>query len=161
MKDLLPEWLYNHLFQNYELEKIQEIRIRKNQPIQICYKGKMIELRTNSGLYLKPLCATSEIIDYIISGATKQSLYAFDDQIKNGYIVTNYHVIENAKSINIQGINGDFSKQYNAIIVATDKYNDLALLADLMGHESIETTRIYLRKTANEQQEIVDKIITW
>lgn len=88
MKDLLPEWLYNHLFQNYELEKIQEIRIRKNQPIQICYKGKMIELRTNSGLYLKPLCATSEIIDYIISGATKQSLYAFDDQIKNGYIVT-------------------------------------------------------------------------
>lgn len=42
-----------------------------------------------------------------------------------------------------------------------DKYNDLALLADLMGHESIETTRIYLRKTANEQQEIVDKIITW
>lgn len=42
-----------------------------------------------------------------------------------------------------------------------DKYNDLALLADLMGHESIETTRIYLRKTANEQQSIVDKIVTW
>jgi site-specific recombinase XerD len=42
-----------------------------------------------------------------------------------------------------------------------DKYNDLAFLADLMGHESIETTRIYLRKTANEQQEIVDKIVTW
>lgn len=42
-----------------------------------------------------------------------------------------------------------------------DKYNDIALLADLMGHESIETTRIYLRKTASEQQEIVDKIVTW
>jgi len=42
-----------------------------------------------------------------------------------------------------------------------EKYNDLALLADLMGHESIETTRIYLRKTANEQQEIVDKVVTW
>lgn len=42
-----------------------------------------------------------------------------------------------------------------------EKYNDLAFLADLMGHESIETTRIYLRKTANEQQEIVDKIVTW
>ncbi len=48
--------------------------------------------------------------------------------LKNGYVVTNYHVIENAKSINLQGINGDFSKQYNATIVATDKYNDLALL---------------------------------
>lgn len=42
-----------------------------------------------------------------------------------------------------------------------EKYNDIALLADLMGHESIQTTRIYLRKTSNEQQEIVDKIITW
>lgn len=42
-----------------------------------------------------------------------------------------------------------------------EKYNDIALLADLMGHESIETTRIYLRKTANEQQNIVDNIVTW
>ena len=42
-----------------------------------------------------------------------------------------------------------------------EKYNDIALLADLMGHESIETTRVYLRKTSNEQQEIVDRIITW
>ena len=42
-----------------------------------------------------------------------------------------------------------------------DRYNDLALLADLMGHESIETTRIYLRRTANEQQEIIDRIVTW
>lgn len=42
-----------------------------------------------------------------------------------------------------------------------EKYNDLALLADLMGHESIETTRIYLRRTSEEQQEIVNKVITW
>nr|WP_304529086.1 hypothetical protein [Fibrobacter sp. NR9] len=35
------------------------------------------------------------------------------------------------------------------------------MLADLMGHENIETTRIYLRKTACEQQEIVDKFVTW
>lgn len=42
-----------------------------------------------------------------------------------------------------------------------EKYNDIAFLADLMGHESIETTRIYLRKTATEQQQIVDKIVTW
>ncbi len=40
-----------------------------------------------------------------------------------------------------------------------EKYNDIALLADLMGHESIETTRIYLRRTASEQQELVDKIV--
>ncbi len=42
-----------------------------------------------------------------------------------------------------------------------DKCNDIAFLADLMGHESIETTRIYLRKTSTEQREIVDSIIDW
>lgn len=42
-----------------------------------------------------------------------------------------------------------------------EKFNDISLLADLMGHESIETTRIYLRRTATEQQELVDRIVTW
>jgi site-specific recombinase XerD len=42
-----------------------------------------------------------------------------------------------------------------------EKYNDISLLADLMGHESIETTRIYLRRTSFEQQSIVDKVVTW
>lgn len=42
-----------------------------------------------------------------------------------------------------------------------EKRKDIALLADLMGHESIETTRIYLRKTSEEQQEIVDSVIDW
>lgn len=42
-----------------------------------------------------------------------------------------------------------------------ERCNDIAFLADLMGHESIETTRIYLRKTATEQRDIVDNIIDW
>lgn len=48
-----------------------------------------------------------------------------------------------------------FGKQF------IDKYKDLALLADLMGHESIETTRIYLRRTSAEQMAIVNKVVTW
>lgn len=42
-----------------------------------------------------------------------------------------------------------------------EKYQDIALLADLMGHESIETTRIYLRKTSMEQKRIVDMVVDW
>lgn len=42
-----------------------------------------------------------------------------------------------------------------------EKFNDISLLADLMGHESIETTRIYLRRTSTEQRDIVDKVVTW
>jgi len=30
-----------------------------------------------------------------------------------------------------------------------------------MGHESIETTRIYLTKSSQEQREIIDSIVTW
>lgn len=42
-----------------------------------------------------------------------------------------------------------------------ERHNDIALLADLMGHESIETTRIYLRKTSTEQQALIDQIVDW
>lgn len=48
--------------------------------------------------------------------------------LNNGYICTNYHVVEGAKSIEIHGIQGDFSTGLSAEVVAFDKYNDLALL---------------------------------
>lgn len=38
---------------------------------------------------------------------------------------------------------------------------DIAFLADLMGHESLETTRIYLRRTASEQRAAIDATIDW
>ena len=42
-----------------------------------------------------------------------------------------------------------------------EKNPDIALLADLMGHESLETTRVYLRRTASEQRAAVDAAIDW
>lgn len=42
-----------------------------------------------------------------------------------------------------------------------EKNPDIAFLADLMGHESLETTRIYLRRTASEQRAAVDATIDW
>ena len=42
-----------------------------------------------------------------------------------------------------------------------ERYNDIALLADLLGHENIETTRIYLRKTSTEQRNIVNDVVDW
>lgn len=59
----------------------------------------------------------------------------------NGYICTNYHVIDGAKSIEIHGIQGDFTTSYSAKVVASDKFNDLAILkvndADFTGFGSI------------------------
>lgn len=42
-----------------------------------------------------------------------------------------------------------------------EKCGDIALLSDLLGHESIETTRIYLRRSSTEQKQIVNKVINW
>lgn len=49
--------------------------------------------------------------------------------LNNGYIVTNYHVVEKAKRIYVQGVKGDFLLKYEATVVASDKSNDLALLS--------------------------------
>lgn len=42
-----------------------------------------------------------------------------------------------------------------------EKCGDIALLSDLLGHKTIETTRIYLRRSSNEQYEIVNKVVDW
>lgn len=39
--------------------------------------------------------------------------------------------------------------------------NDLTMLADLLGHESLDTTKIYLRMTSQEQRNIIDQIVDW
>lgn len=39
--------------------------------------------------------------------------------------------------------------------------NDITLLGDLLGHSDISTTAIYTRKTSEEQQRELDRIIKW
>ena len=46
----------------------------------------------------------------------------------DGYIVTNHHVTNEASSIKIRGINGDFSRTYTAKVVVADRNNDLAIV---------------------------------
>lgn len=39
--------------------------------------------------------------------------------------------------------------------------NDITMLADLLGHESLDTTKIYLRMTSQEQHDIIDRVVEW
>ena len=48
--------------------------------------------------------------------------------LSNNYVVTNHHVINEAKTISIKGVNGDLNNGYTAEVVATDKTNDIAVL---------------------------------
>ena len=41
------------------------------------------------------------------------------------------------------------------------KTKDIAQLADFLGHDSIDTTRIYLRKSKNEQQRLINRTVSW
>lgn len=58
----------------------------------------------------------------------------------NGIIVTNFHVIDGAKTIKVRGINSDFNKTYKAKVIVSDKNNDLAIIQiDDFGFTSLGT----------------------
>ncbi len=91
-------------------------------------QGLMKIIWTNGSpeqLYLK-LYPTTEV-DFATGNTGKSSGTGFALS-SDGYIVTNYHVIEGAKTIKVKGIKGNFSKSYNAIIVVSDKNNDIAII---------------------------------
>ena len=48
--------------------------------------------------------------------------------LNNGYIITNNHVVDGAKSIVVLGVNGNFTTEFNACVESVDKNNDLALV---------------------------------
>ena len=45
-----------------------------------------------------------------------------------GYIVTNHHVIEDAKTIEVKGVGGNFNRKMRAELLVADEKNDLAII---------------------------------
>ena len=81
----------------------------------------------NESMFLKLYPTADENISQNTNKTEKSSGtgYAISS---NGYIVTNHHVTNGATSINIRGVNGDFSKTYTAKVVIEDKNNDLSII---------------------------------
>lgn len=112
---------------------------------------------------------------YIPKALREEAMWWINEKgIKSGYIflnkqgnrITSCGLYTQLKTLALRyGINSDVvyphSFRHRFAKSFLERCNDIAFLADLMGHESIETTRIYLRKTATEQREIVDNIIDW
>jgi len=46
----------------------------------------------------------------------------------DGLIITNHHIVENARTIKVRGVNSDFHRSYNAEILVSDRNNDLAII---------------------------------
>lgn len=86
MNRLLPKWLFDFISKKYLLDYIYEIRIRINSPIMINYRGSYEFLTNKVGFDDKFVYANSDLISYIVTVATKQSIYAYNDEIKHCYI---------------------------------------------------------------------------
>lgn len=88
MYNILPEWLYNKITSMYLPEYLYEIRIRANKPITVNYKGNYQILQEKEGYSVVPICGTMDLINYILSIATKRSIYAYNNQIKDAFVTT-------------------------------------------------------------------------
>ncbi|MBK9258007.1 MAG: trypsin-like peptidase domain-containing protein [Saprospiraceae bacterium] len=85
----------------------------------------LISIDNESSMYLKmfPTASNnSELYKEPISSGTGFAISS------DGYIVTNHHVTNGAESINVKGVNGDFSKVYSAKIIVEDQKNDLSII---------------------------------
>lgn len=94
--------------------------------ITVTFKDGMMIIKDEDDIqqYIKMSGNTTESVESAISSEWSGTGFA----LKHGFVVTNYHVIGNAKTIEVFGIHGNFEKGYKASVVGVDKVNDLALL---------------------------------
>lgn len=92
-------------------------------------KGIMnVKLDGTETTYVKMAIDDSDIL---IAGGDNSSTKHWSGTgfaLLDGYIVTNNHVIDGAKNIEIFGVSSDFTVSYKAEVIGRDKSNDLALL---------------------------------
>ena len=119
----------------YMLDKTKE-------EVYIMFDGQSMKITFEDGsssAYLKMYPTTSPSGNNTSEESAVWSGSGF--ALNNGYICTNYHVIDGAKSIEIRGVQGDFTTSYSAKVIASDKFNDLAILkvddADFKGFGTI------------------------
>lgn len=88
MNSILPEWLSEIISKNFLFEYLYEVRIRLGKPIMVNYKGRYVELKEIQDYSTNLIIATPDLLSYILTVATKQSIYAYNDQIKQCFITT-------------------------------------------------------------------------
>ncbi|MDA3815969.1 MAG: serine protease [Prolixibacteraceae bacterium] len=90
-------------------------------------------------IFLKLYPSINDNVTYPNSSSKQSSGTGFGIS-STGIIVTNFHVIDGAKTIKVRGINLNFNKTYKAKVLFSDKNNDLALIQiDDYGFNSLGT----------------------
>lgn len=142
--------------------RISEILKLKYEHIKIGF----FDIYTKSGkirrIYI-PIKLKTEYIDYCKT-VGKKSSYIFVNR-NNGIFTSRGIAIGLKRIAKKYGIDEKvvYPHSFRHLFAKNfiNKFNDISLLADLMGHDSIETTRIYLRKTNEEQMMIINNVVIW
>ena len=108
LKNILPNKVYNAIFGSVNFSDVYEIRLRVNNPISINLKNHNRYV-TETGISINnkdAIICTKELIESVVFKASSQSIYAFNEQIKKGFItvaggirigITGQVVLENKK----------------------------------------------------------------
>ena len=80
MLDFLPNEIFFEI-NKFNIKEIYEIRLRCNYEVLIFYKDRYVILKDN-------LIVKQDDLYYIINNITEHSLFAFNDEIKNGFLTT-------------------------------------------------------------------------
>lgn len=145
---LLPMAIYNELICNADLTKLTELRIRSGKPVYYAENGRYKRLED------KYIVGNNDI-QYILTMATKSSLYAYNQDMINGFIsydggirigvsgqgITKNNVVNAIKNItslciriphyieiNNIGINNIIAHYDNTLIVSKPGYGKTTLL---------------------------------
>jgi len=110
----LKNWLFNQINVDYMIVYEEKL-----------FAASTSDLKGNVDYVFEKIYPSSEAIENSKNRIVSGSGFAISS---NGYIVTNHHVIADAKSIKVKGINGDFTRSYNASVVVEDKNNDLSII---------------------------------
>ena len=115
--------IYSHLRENGNIQYARHAYNRIRERVQnkvVSYNNRIAHenQRRREKEYESANAISQQVLDWHGTGFA----------LENNYICTNYHVIEGAKKVTIQGIKGDFTTSYTAAVVAIDRFNDLAIL---------------------------------
>ncbi len=160
LEDLNYKWYFIIKFIANTGSRVSELVEIKHEHLHVGY----MDIYSKGGKVRRVYIPKKLIEEYYDYNAIKKSGYLFINKsgvklstrgisLQLKIIARKYKV--NAKVVYPHSFRHLFAKNF------VNNYKDIALLADLLGHSSIETTRIYLRRTSEEQYSIVNEVVTW
>jgi len=89
LKEYLDREIYNLITKNFSFNDITEIRMRNNEKIVLVIKNKKFYLKNEDNEFV---VINKRILDNFIRNISENSIYAFNDNIINGYITLNHGI---------------------------------------------------------------------